>query len=65
VNYTLSKLSGKASLEYNLNKLGMELNEEEKGKVLARIIQMSHDKEAISVEDLPTLVDLVLKGFKN
>jgi D-citramalate synthase len=65
VNYTLSKLSGKASLEYNLNKLGMELTEEEKGKVLARIIQMSHDKEAISVEDLPTLVDLVLKGFKN
>lgn len=64
-NYTLSKLSGKASLEYNLNKLGIELTEEDKGKVLARVIQMSHDKETVSVEDLPTLVDLVLRGFKN
>ncbi|MBN2125286.1 MAG: 2-isopropylmalate synthase [Deltaproteobacteria bacterium] len=65
VNYTLSKLSGKASLEYNLNKLGIDLTDEEKGKVLARIIQMSHDKEPISVDALPKLVDLVLKGFKN
>lgn len=64
-NYTLSKLSGKASLEYNLHKLGIELTEDEKRQVLARIIQMSHDKEIISVDALPKLVDLVLKGFKN
>jgi (R)-citramalate synthase len=64
-NYTLSKLSGKASLEYNLHKLGIELNEDQKARVLARIIQMSHDKEIISVDDLPKLVDLVLKGFIN
>lgn len=65
INYTLSKLSGKASLEYNLNKLGIELTDDQKGLVLARIIQMSHDKENISVDDLPMLVDLVVKGFKN
>jgi D-citramalate synthase len=64
-HYPLSKLSGKASLEYNLNKLGIELNDEEKGLVLKQIIMMSHEKERISVDGLPTLVDLVLRGFKN
>ena len=63
VNYTFSKLSGKATLEYNLNKLGIELTDSQKAKVLARIIQLSHDKEKISVDDLPKLVDLVVRGF--
>ncbi|MAG22161.1 MAG: 2-isopropylmalate synthase [Candidatus Diapherotrites archaeon] len=59
--YALGKLSGKASLEMNLRKLGIELNDEQKKDVLARIVQLGDKKEKITPEDLPYIVADVLQ----
>ncbi|HOJ49979.1 MAG TPA: alpha-isopropylmalate synthase regulatory domain-containing protein [Spirochaetota bacterium] len=65
--YALGKLSGKANLEHNLKKLGIYLNEEEKAKVLQKIVEFSALKHVITLEDLPYIIDDILesKEIKN
>ncbi len=58
--YALGKLSGKASLEQNLEKLGLELSKEEKEKVLRKIIKLGDKKQSITCADLPFLISDVL-----
>jgi D-citramalate synthase len=59
--YALGKLSGKSNLDYNLKELGIELNEEQKKKILERIIELGDRKETITQEDLPYIITDVLE----
>jgi D-citramalate synthase len=59
--YALGKLSGKASLDQNLAKLGIELSPEAKGRVLARIVELGDRKHTVVPEDLRFILADVLK----
>lgn len=59
--YSLGKLSGKASLDHNLKELNIELTPEQKKLVLKRIIELGDKKETITPEDLPFIISDVLK----
>ena len=59
--YALGKMSGKASLEQNLEKLGIHLTTEERAKVLERIVGLGDAKGTITLEDLPFIIADVLQ----
>ncbi|MBH97890.1 MAG: 2-isopropylmalate synthase [Rhodospirillaceae bacterium] len=59
--YALGKLSGKASLDHNLNKLGIKLSEINRNKVLDRIIELGDKKHTVVPEDLLMIIADVLK----
>jgi len=59
--YALGKLSGKASLDHNLEALGIELPEADRNLVLTRIIELGDRKHVVTPEDLPYLIADVLK----
>ena len=58
--YALGKLSGTASLEHNLERLGIPLADEHKKKVLKQIKKMSDKKAVVKPEDLPFIIADVL-----
>ena len=60
--YALGKLSGKASLAKNLERLGIALSEENQRKVLARIVELGDSKKSITAEDLPFIIAEVLES---
>jgi D-citramalate synthase len=60
--YALGKLAGKASLEQNLNELGIVLTEEDQKKVLNKIIQLGDSKQTITPDDLPFIITDVLEN---
>ena len=59
--YALGKLSGKASLEMNLEELNIELTPEQKNEVLQKIVKLGDKKKIITKEDLPFIISDVLK----
>jgi len=59
--YALGKLSGKASLDHNLEALGVQLSSESRDLVLKRIIELGDRKHSVSAEDLPYIINDVLK----
>ena len=59
--YALGKLSGKASLNHNLTRLGITLSEANCQKVLNRIIELGDKKHVVVPEDLLMLIADVLK----
>jgi D-citramalate synthase len=59
--YALGKLSGKASLDHNLQRLGIELPAADQAIVLERIIELGDKKHVVSPEDLPYIIADVLK----
>jgi D-citramalate synthase len=59
--YALGKLSGKASLEHNLEALGIELTAADRDRVLERIVELGDRKHIVSPEDLPYLIADLLK----
>ncbi len=59
--YALGKLSGKASLDHNLDKLGIDLSATNRGKVLDRIIELGDKKHHVVPEDLLMIIADVLK----
>lgn len=59
--YALGKLSGKASLAKNLERLDITLSEEQQRKVLARIVELGDSKKTITAEDLPFIIAEVLE----
>jgi len=61
-NYALGKMSGKASLKKNLEKLGLTLSEEEQKRVLARIVKLGDSKQTITTDDLPFIIADVLES---
>ncbi|MFT5441306.1 MAG: D-citramalate synthase [Myxococcota bacterium] len=59
--YALGKLSGKASLDHNLEALGVQLSTENRDLVLKRVIELGDRKHSVSTEDLPYIINDVLK----
>jgi (R)-citramalate synthase len=59
--YALGKLSGKSSLDYNLEALGIDLSAEQKKRVLERVISLGDMKKTITPEDLPYIISDVLE----
>lgn len=60
--YALGKLAGKASLDLNLERLGLELNEDQKKLILKRIIELGDQKRSLTADDLPFIIADVLKS---
>ena len=60
--YALGKLSGKASLAKNLERLDITLSDDNQRKVLARIVELGDSKKSITVEDLPFIIAEVLES---
>ncbi len=61
-SYALGKMSGKASLLKNLERLGIELTSEQQRKVLARIVELGDSKQIITTDDLPFIIADVLES---
>ncbi len=59
--YALGKLSGKASIDKNLEELGMDLAPEVRDQVLREVIRLGDKKSKITLEDLPFIIADVLK----
>ena len=55
-------MAGKASLEKNLDYLGITLNADDKKKVLAKVIELGDSKQIITPEDLPFIIADVLES---
>jgi D-citramalate synthase len=60
--YALGKLSGKASLDHNLERLGVSLSPANRKKVLDRIIELGDKKHTVVPEDLLMIIADVLKS---
>ncbi len=60
--YALGKMSGKASLQKNLDELGISLSEEDKARVLERVVQLGDSKAIVTADDLPFIVADILEG---
>ena len=60
--YALGKLSGKASLEKNLDEIGIVLSDLDQKKVLAKVIELGDSKQVITPEDLPFIIADVLES---
>ncbi len=65
--YALGKMSGKASLQKNLDELGISLSPRDQAEVLKRIVSLGDSKHPTTVEDLPFLIADVLerKDFRH
>jgi D-citramalate synthase len=61
-SYALGKLAGKASLEQNLDEMGIILSDEDQKKVLNKIIELGDSKQTITPEDLPFIITDVLEN---
>ena len=60
--YALGKMSGKASLEKNLEDLNIDLSAEQKTKLLQRIVTLGDQKATITPEDLPFIIADLLES---
>lgn len=61
-SYALGKMSGKASLQKNLEELGISLSEDDRAKVLERIVKLGDSKSTITIEDLPFVIADILES---
>ena len=59
--YALGKNSGKANILQNLKELGLELTPEQTRRVTDRIIELGDKKQLVTQEELPYIVNDVLK----
>lgn len=59
--YALGKNSGKANVALNLQELGLELTPEQIRKVTNRITELGDKKQSVTQDDLPYIVNDVLK----
>jgi D-citramalate synthase len=60
--YAMGKLMGKASLDFNLERLNISLSPEQKQQLLARIIELGDQKKSVTTSDLPFLISEVLQN---
>ena len=61
-NYALGKLSGKASIDQNLEAMNLELAPEVRQKVLQEVIRLGDKKKNVSPSDLPFIIAEVLSS---
>jgi len=59
--YALGKLSGKASLEKNLEEMGLELDAALHSKVLQEIVRLGDKKKSVTPADLPFIISDVMR----
>jgi len=59
--YAMGKLMGKASLDFNLERLNIALSAEQKQQLLARIVELGDQKKSVTQADLPFLISEVLQ----
>jgi len=59
--YAMGKLMGKASLDFNLDKLNISLTLEQKQQLLSRIVDLGDQKKSVTTSDLPFLISEVLQ----
>lgn len=60
--YALGKLSGKASIDKNLEAMGMELDKDLRDKVLQEVIRLGDKKKNITPEDLPFIIADIIRA---
>ena len=60
-SYAMGKLMGKASLEFNLKRLNITLTNEQKQRLLNRIVELGDQKRRVTTTDLPFLVAELLQ----
>ena len=58
--YALGKTSGKASVQKNLEELGIELDSDSINELTRRVVELGDKKEVITTEDLPYIISDVL-----
>jgi D-citramalate synthase len=61
-SYALGKMSGKASLQKNLEALDLSLSEDAQKKVLKRIVELGDLKQTITLDDLPFIIADVMES---
>ena len=59
--YAMGKLMGKASLDFNLERLNISLSPEQKQQLLSRIVELGDQKKSVTTSDLPFLISEVLQ----
>lgn len=59
--YAMGKLMGKASLEFNLEKMKIKLAPEQKKLVMNKIVELGDQKKVITAEDLPFIISDILE----
>ena len=59
--YAMGKLMGKASLEFNLQRLNITLTGEQKDQLLQRIVDLGDQKRHVTTADLPFLISELLQ----
>jgi D-citramalate synthase len=59
--YAMGKLMGKASLDFNLERLNIALSAEQKQQLLSRIVELGDQKKSVTQADLPFLISEVLQ----
>ncbi len=59
--YAMGKLMGKASLDFNLERLNISLSPEQKQQLLARIVELGDQKKSVTTSDLPFLISEILQ----
>ena len=59
--YAMGKLMGKASLDFNLERLHISLLPEQKQQLIARIVELGDQKKSVTQSDLPFLISEVLQ----
>jgi D-citramalate synthase len=59
--YAMGKLMGKASLEFNLDRLNISLTPEQKQRLLRRIVDLGDQKKHVTTADLPFLISEMLE----
>jgi D-citramalate synthase len=60
--YAMGKLMGKASLDFNLERLNISLSPEQRQQLLARIVELGDQKKTVTQADLPFLIAEVLQS---
>ena len=58
--YALGKLAGTASIEQNLDEMGLDLSPEARAKVLAAVVRLGDRKKQVAPADLPFIIADVL-----
>lgn len=61
-SYALGKMSGRASLVKNLERLDIMLGNKDLDKVLKRVVELGDSKKTITAEDLPFIIAEVLES---
>jgi D-citramalate synthase len=59
-SYALGKLAGRASLDQNLDQLGIALSADERARLLARVVELGDQKQRVDASDLWFLINDVL-----